>query len=336
MSYFAFHAAGLGSIVAECLRSDLNDVDILEADGSGLHFKSSSPATLVGALPYLRNTFEVLTTAPRREIGSTISDLAARVRKIPRGNRSNMAFRVMAQIDGELLSITTESRRRLEQAITTTIGGRVEPRGSGTEYWVIGRRDLDIVFLGRRLKKDAQPKPARGELASELAHLIVRISQPRSDDIVLDPFAGSGALLVARSGLPYARLIYSDLELAQHRGRLGPLRSLRAVQLLADDALTLPHVKDRSVTSIITDPPWGEHTDVSGDYADFAIAMFTSFERVLSPANGRVAVLTGRQITGATLRAAEEQGFAILATHDILVNGHPATVVVARPRSRID
>lgn len=332
MSYFAYHAAGLGSIVAECLQSDLQNVEILEKDGSGVHFKSSSPATLIGSLPYLRNTFEVVTTAPRREIDASISDLAARVRAAPRTGKSNqIAFRIMAQVDGELLSVSPEPRRRLEQAITAVMGGRVEPRGSGIEYWVIGRRELDVVFLGRRLKKDAQPKPARGELAPELAHLLVRVSQPRSDDVVLDPFAGSGALLVARSALPYSSLIYSDLELAQHRSRLGALRSLRAARLLADDALALPNVKERSVTSIITDPPWGEHSEITGDYKDFASAMFTSFQHVLNPANGRVTVLTGRRIAGATLSAAGARGFAILATHDILVNGHPATVIVARP-----
>jgi hypothetical protein len=328
--YFAFHSAGLSDAVAAALQADLGLVSFVAADDSGVAFESADLADRIARLPYLRNCFEVLARAPRRDLDQVGSDLIQRLRagRFP-SPRPGSGFRIMAHIDGTLIGIAPQTRQRLEKAIALSIGGRAEPRGGGTEYWIIGRRDIPDVFLGRRLPRPAQAKPAPGQLAAELAALVVRVGGCDADDVVLDPFGGSGALLRARAALPHRRLIYSDLDLKVHSAALGDLRRQPDSLVLGEDATALPSLESGSVTRIITDPPWGEFESELGPYEEFAEAVWKSFDRVLRPDNSRATMLIGRRPSKLMIHAALARGFVITSSYDLLVNGHPATLFVA-------
>ena len=79
---------------------------------------------------------------------------------------------------------------------------------------------------------------------------------------------------------------------------------------------------------IVTDPPWGEYDDVGMPYAEFARAMVKSFSRVLGKPEGRFVILTSRKTASIVEREFIKGGFSVNSTHEILVNGHPATVLV--------
>jgi hypothetical protein len=325
--YYVQHGAGLGALVSEALAEEFPDGDSLFEDDSGLVFECAAPADRVARLPYVRNAFEVLDTAPRSDaIGVAAEEFARRAKRgeirldLLRGN----AFRTMASIDGQLTGLPERARERLESAIQAR-GGRLNPRGgSGVEYWIVGRRELNLVMFCRKLTSGRQKTGPRGSLGADLAMLLVRESLPRPDDVFLDPFAGSGALVAARLGWPYGEIIGSDLRgvrLAVGPGDLGRLR------LLADDALRLPSISDGQVSAIVTDPPWGEHETLDLGYADFAAAMLAGFDRVLDPRAGRLVLLLSRQTAGTVEAEWKRARLRVRAAHDILVNGHPATVL---------
>ena len=137
-------------------------------------------------------------------------------------------------------------------------GRQVQPRGNCQEYWVIGRSALDELLFGARLPIPRRGSKARGAIGHELAAILVAASEPEPRDVFLDPFGGSGSLVLARLDLPVRQAWYADVHLAE----LRPAFEARLVldergRLLNDDALRLRSVPDGSVDVIVTDTPVG-------------------------------------------------------------------------------
>jgi tRNA G10 N-methylase Trm11 len=117
--------------------------------------------------------------------------------------------------------------------------------------------------------------------------------------------------------------------LDEHRADLpARLADARRVEILDEDALVLPSIADGSVTAVVTDPPWGEHAELDVPYEDFAKAMVTNLERVLHPRHGRLVLLLGRRVAYRVSSVWDSSPLRLRDSYDILVNGHPASVLV--------
>jgi tRNA G10 N-methylase Trm11 len=197
------------------------------------------------------------------------------------------------------------------------------------EYWVIGRTGLGELLLCARLPKQRRAPKAKGALSCELSSMLVAASRPGASDVFLDPFAGSGSFVLARTESEARQIRYSDINLREfERNFPRELYADRRVDFLDDDALTLRSVPDGQVDVIVTDPLWGEYDDVGMPYVKFARAMVKSFSRVLRKPKGRFVVLTSRKTVAIVEREFAKGGFSLNSTHEILVNGHPATVLI--------
>lgn len=240
----------------------------------------------------------------------------------------------MIHIDGELSSVSKKSNSDLENAIADRTGARLQPRGKCQEYWVIGRREMRDLLLCIRLSKPKLPPKARGAISHELSAMLVHASHPHPNDTFLDPFAGSGSFVQARLESPAHEIWYSDRDLDSFRPDLPREMSRdKHVRFLSDDALTLPSVADGAIDVIVTDPPWGEHEDLTMPYPDFADAIANSFGRALHPVHGHFVILCSRQTSETITAGLKRVPFEINSTHSILVNGHPATALIGgRPR----
>ena len=152
---------------------------------------------------------------------------------------------------------------------------------------------------------------------------------------MLDPFAGTGALIAARASKPFREAICSDLGYADGSAELQPGLADRAdVRTLADDARGLVSVPAGSIDVVITDPPWGEFDQAEAEPQGLLIDALASLRRVLRP-DGQLAMLLSRRLAEATLERWREYGFEQRASYQLLVNGHPATLALGiRERDR--
>ncbi|MGL4340422.1 MAG: hypothetical protein ACRCSP_08390 [Rhodoglobus sp.] len=323
-TYLATYASGLGPILEESLAQDLPEFSVLTSDGSAILFSTKASSREVVDLGYLRNTFEVLASTPRRSLDALVKSLT-RIIESEQPSTSTRQFRIMVHLDGGLVPLPPRSRQRLIEAIKCTYGGSFNARGGGVEYWLIGRRDAAQVYFARRIDRQI-PKVQRGELAPELAILLVKLTNPTARDVVIDPFGGSGALLIARAKYPSRQLIYSDLHRDSFATSLKRLPRSRTV-ILEEDGTVLESVASGKVTTIIADPPWGEYGDVGIDSAAFRQAMFGTFARILDRRTGRVVILVSRSTEIDVAQTAKNGGFVLRSVHHILVNGHPASVL---------
>jgi hypothetical protein len=164
--------------------------------------------------------------------------------------------------------------------------------------------------------------------------MLVAASSPQPNDVILDPFAGSGALLAARADYPFKRLIYNDLSLDQHRPRLDPRLKGEKVIALAEDAFSLRSVTPGGVDVIITDPPWGEYEEFDTPIDQWAKEFAHLLVQMLHRENGRYVVLINRRNGQGLAAALKDAGLPASRSIDVLVNGHPATILIRTPVSR--
>ena len=132
------------------------------------------------------------------------------------------------------------------------------------------RRFVDVSLAPRGLadprftwRKRDVPAASHPTMAAALA----RLAGTRPDDVVWDPFVGSGSELVERARLgPYRSLHGSDLEPRALEAARDNLAAAGVSATLEDgDALTLA---PRGVTLVITNPPMGRRASRSGKLVD--------------------------------------------------------------------
>lgn len=329
--YLIQFPAGTAALAERAVLSDFAGSRVGYADDSALVFETGTQLQSGQSVPYAKNVFAVRAHTPRKgNLSAEVSRLAAALPSL-RGPRNPPGFRLMYHIDGQLVSCEPRARQALERAVAAATGLRLTPRGDCQEFWVIGRRESQELYFGQRLKAGDPPAKVKGALSAELSALLVAASEPAAGDVFLDPFAGSGALVLARLRTPARSVTYNDLDLPTYRAALPPaLKGGRKVVLLGEDAFDLPSVKTGSVDAIVTDPPWGEHDEEIGDYEQFAASMAESFMRILNAASGRAVVLVNRRNEEVVAKALEGAGLEIYDLTQILVNGHPATAIRAR------
>jgi len=260
-------------------------------------------------------------------------------------------FRVMTLKENKPVGVEPALLRAVEKRIADWSGQTVARAQPEAEYWVLYRRE-GVGFWMLRLWGGAERREA-GRLRAELAHGLAYLTLPPSNippagqngSVVLDPFAGSGALIEAlwdRTGQPALGpvvAVESDIRLAgaigsTMRKRNGDVNLARGDAAVTDayagqagpgwcvitgDARHVPH-PDASVSAICTDPPWGEHQQVEKGLIEAFLGEAT---RLVTP-GGRM-VLLGIPAMQPLL---ERSGWVMQQVLPVLVSGHKAKVFV--------
>ncbi len=246
-----------------------------------------------------------------------------------------LRFRVIARQVGDHEFRRVDLKRAIERGIEERRDHtwRLEEEGADVEFWAtqIGGELLVALRLSdeRMRHRDYKIAHRPGSLRPSIAAAIAWLSEPRDDDIVLDPFCGTGTVLIERAHLGrYRNLIGSDRDAGAIRAateNIGP--RYKPIELHDDwDAGALP-LPDRGVTRIVTNLPWGikhgSHAQNRRLYGDWIAEM----NRVLAP-DGRMVLLTSEW---RLMRDLIDRGkLAIEKMMRVTVLGAPASIYVCR------
>jgi tRNA (guanine10-N2)-dimethyltransferase len=103
-----------------------------------------------------------------------------------------------------------------------------------------------------------------GTILPEVSRAIVNLCEIRSNDLVLDPFCGTGGILV-EAGMIGARVIGIDVQESMLPGAEMNLKDCGSeYHVLCGDACNLP-IADQSVDAVVTDPPYGRSAVVMAE-----------------------------------------------------------------------
>ncbi len=189
--------------------------------------------------------------------------------------------------------------KAMEGALGADFGrtGRVDLRAPSVEFRVLVGEEF---VLGRILHKvDRSGMQARNvtnrsfrlpiTLHPKLARALVNLSRVPSGGLVLDPFCGTGGILLEASQLGL-RVLGADVRRSMVVGARRSLRSLAAdADFVTADAGHGPW-REASVLGIATDPPYGRAASTRGEPPlDLYERAFSSFDSVV-PARHFVAV----------------------------------------------
>jgi len=267
-------------------------------------------------------------TAPKKLAGlleREALDRAMLVHHSMRPKERGRSFKVVARMAGQQPFL----REDVEMAFGRAVAGLL-PHWVGTreeaalEVWahVIGERTI----VGLRLTGDefGQRTYKRAHLPASLkptvARALVALSEPRYEDVFLDPMCGAGTILGERVAWGRVKLILGgDVDNAAVDASRDNVR--RGASLLQWDATRLP-IAGASVDVVVTNPPYGRQHDAEAGLDRLYARSTREIARVLRP-GGRCVILTGE---ADVLKRALPPSLSVKARHRMLLRG---LVVVA-------
>jgi len=322
--FISSFTTGFGEMISRALPSLLPGAKILRVYNGLIHYAYPGNPKNIIHVPFFNNSYYVLRFFQEKNLtfGQMTTEAAqAKLRyPVPEGS-----FRVRFSKGNQFAGVDKQVSLRAENAVIKSSRLMLDRLNPATELWYV-IRDEGFGFYGQLLQKRAATEKNLhpGELRPEFAWLMCRCGQPAQNSVIIDPFAGYGAIpaQIIRH-FQFARLIANDID----PGKLPPMDDPR-VQIFHEDALRLTGIENTSIDLVITDPPWGYYEQID-DIALFYESMLREFMRILKP-DGRAVVLSARKEEFA--QAIENTGaFAIERTVHTLVNGKKAGVYVLKP-----
>jgi tRNA (guanine10-N2)-dimethyltransferase len=127
------------------------------------------------------------------------------------------------------------------------------------ENFVFGLKLAEIPakpFVERRARKKPFFHPSA--MPSKLARCMVNLTRVRAEDLVFDPFCGTGSILI-EAGIIHCRVLGSDVQRRMINGAIQNLNYFRIESdgMIISDASNPPL---SNVDCVVTDPPYGRST----------------------------------------------------------------------------
>jgi len=312
--YYSSFITGFDKIIPTWMAADLPGAKILRVMDGAVLF-SAELGGRSEKLEYLNNTFLVL---------DQFDGNAANINVQQRIEAPFKTFKLVTMRENQPSKLDGKIAARLIDRLEAATGAKFESRPTdgraspSGEFWIMTRSDGPALFMMRVTKHSYSP--ARGEIRPELAHILCRLSEPASNDVMLDPFCGSGAIILERSRIKdYRGVFASDISsdaiavLKSKTRKIKQAKFNKSVFIKQRDFFA-NDFNAAFFDCIITDPPWGEFAPIAPDFYDkflFAAA------RILKSGGRMVLLCPRRSAFGA---------FRVVRSFDILANGKKAGV----------
>ena len=141
------------------------------------------------------------------------------------------------------------------------------------KLYIIGKTCVLGKIVYKRSKREfseriphLRPFFSPGVLKPQLARAIVNLCCIKPSQRLLDPFVGTGGILL-EAGLMGIACLGIDVQERMVLGASNNLEALDDVNLMLGDARSLPF-KNSSIEGIVTDPPYGRSSRIKGDSLD--------------------------------------------------------------------
>jgi len=249
--------------------------------------------------------------APLEDLIGRGESFAVRIRRImaaaPNIDRGklerNLGEQILKKIKDAKVNLTTPKK--------TFFGVLTENR------FVFGLKMAEVLpkpFVERRPQRRPFFHPSA--LLAKLARCMVNLAKPRAKELVLDPFCGTGSLLV-EAGLIGCRVLGFDAQRRMVKGSLQNLThyGVKPEAVIVADARR-PPVKE--VDCIATDPPYGRSATTLGRGTRQIVEDFLSASTDMLPRGGRICMACPQSVRIG--RIGKELGFKHVESHLIRVH----------------
>ncbi|MCR4947542.1 MAG: methyltransferase [Treponema sp.] len=313
---------GFQSVVESDLSKRFPKIKKLNLMDGIIHYRFDGDSRELEKIIYFNNTFFVLKTMKGK--GLNFPSLIGAICSSKNYFLVNKgSFRVRFQNENQFAKVDKNLTRKVEDYVLANSKLKLDRLSPTNEIWFSIRRE-GFAFCGELISKRefTEKNLNKGELRPEIAYLICAFADIKNDDVILEPFCGYGSIPVQLAKkFQFQKLYVSDLD-EERASQTAERKQLSApnIECCRADATLLNHIEDKSISLVITDPPWGyfeELPDIEGFYKK----MFASFKRVLKD-DGRLVILSARKEE--LEKSVAEAGFRIKNSLHTLVNGKKA------------
>ena len=321
--YISSFITGFQKVIEKDLPERLPGCKIITVYDGLIHYKYNGNSRDLEKIIYFNNTFFVLKTMKGKGLGfPSLVGAVCSEKKYYLINKGT--FRVRFINENQFAKVDKSLTRKAEENVLRNSKLKLDRLSPSTEIWYSIRSE-GFGFCGQLIAKRefTEKNLNKGELRPEIAYLMCCFAEVRKEDIIAEPFCGYGSIPVQLAKkFRFSGLYVSDIdkEKASLVSGKKQLANNNEITVMQADAMKLPHVRDKSITRIISDPPWGYYEDI-GDIYSFYIKMFTSFRRILKD-DGQMIILSARKEE--IEKAASDMDIKITDSLHTLVNGKKA------------
>lgn len=316
---------GFQELVQQDLSARFPKIKILNLMDGLVHYRFDGDSRVLEKIFYFNNTFFVLKTMKGK--GLNFNSLAGAVTSSKNYFLVNKgSFRIRFVQENQFAKVDKALTRRAEDYVLANSKLKLDRLSPTNEIWFDIRRE-GFAFCGELISKRefTEKNLNKGELRPEIAYFLCCFADIKPEDTILEPFCGYGSIPTQLAKkFQFKKLFISDIEAERVELTKARKQIAAAPEGLIDcriaDAFDLNYIEDKSISLVITDPPWGFYEDI-GDINAFYAKMFKSFDRLLND-QGRMVILSARKEELEQTAAAA--GFKIKNSLHTLVNGKKA------------
>lgn len=332
--FFSTFASGLTPVIAQFLQTDINLRLLNQWDGFIEYNADIYQLDKIRHLPYLQNTFVIIDSL-RGNINSMLTLLSQQKSKLKNFSldekmfpNSKRTFRVVVSEENKLISINNETMSRIEKSICRITKLNVDRQNPGCQYWVLHRSEGFSYFALRLtvLRKEDKGR-AKGELRPQLAYILSRMSEPKENELFIDPCCGSGSIPLARAKMTKKGLVIASdtdgQQIALLKEKVKKQNLKKKIVIRQSDALELHNFYHSCIHKIVSDPPWGCFEKIS-NLSEFYDRLYKELLDALVP-NGIMVLLIGSDVFPRVLGKYKDKCL-LLGKYDILVSGKKAAI----------
>jgi len=236
---------------------------------------------------------------------------AVRVRRVKTVTPELVRVDLERKLGEQILKTVKTSRVNLSNPQKTFFGVLTDNR------FVFGLKTAEIIpkpFFERGPRRKPFFHPTA--MQAKLARVMVNLAQPKRGDLVLDPFCGTGGMLV-EAGLRGCRVIGFDARPHMRRGGLKNLRhyGVKLEGVAIADARYPPVSK---VDCIATDPPYGRSASTLGTSTRLIVEDFLSAVGDILSRGAKICTAAPKTVR--ISETAQDAGFKHLESHFVFVH----------------
>ena len=206
------------------------------------------------------------------------------------------------KVHGGCKERNTCSQQEFEKLIGTMISGPIALDRPEIVYRAILSEDRcyfgKVLFTIDRGIYDVRNPGKRtffhpGVMMPRMARTLINLTCSQKGDVVLDPFCGTGGILI-EAGLLGMQILGTDFDPVMVR---GSLQNVTKADLMVSDATHLPF-KNKTVDAVVTDFPYGQSVCIkkTNSMENLYSDALDEMHRVLRPGN-RAVVVTHKDIS---------------------------------------
>lgn len=330
MNYVGTFISGFESSIKKLLKEKLSDVKIIDIYSGLVIFSTNNN---VEKLPFFNNVYLLINKINYKNdnFNNNVKDVIKT--KINYNDlkkyisEKNRTFKIKAFKENQPSKFDYRLVSNIENEIKSYLHLKVS--NTPNNEFIIQQRSEGIILFMLKISNNrlTEKDIAKGSLRPEMSYLLLSLANLTSNDIVLDPFFGSGSIpKTIVKYFNYNMCFASELNHECVESLKKEYKNNNKKLFIKEkDATNLDCFNNEFIDVIITDPPWNIfNRDESINYVEFYNKMLTEFYRVLKN-DGRVIVLMGNKIDFEEAIKVNNN-FKIDSTLSVLVNGKKANV----------